>query len=76
MRPLLIPKGVDASNIISKLDSLSDAQLVKLAEQAPSNLSQVGGAIEESGSGGFWAAMGIYTVLLVLVPILIVAMLV
>ena len=69
-------KGVDASNIISKLDSLSDAQLVKLAEQAPSNLSQVGGAIEESGSGGFWAAMGIYTVLLVLVPILIVAMLV
>ena len=43
-------KGLDTSKIVNKLDSLSDAQLVKLAEQAPSNLSQVGGALEDSGS--------------------------
>lgn len=69
-------KGLDTSKIVSKLGSLSDAQLLKLAEQAPSNLSQVGGAVEESGSGQFWAGMGIMTVLLVVLPILIVAMLI
>jgi len=43
-------KGLDASKMISKLDSLSDAQLVKLSEQSPSNLSQVGGALDDTGS--------------------------
>ena len=43
-------KGVDASKMISKLDSLSDTQLVNLAAQTPSNLSQVGGALDDTGS--------------------------
>lgn len=53
-------KGVDTSKIVNKLDSLSDAQLVKLAEQAPSNLSQVGGALDDSGSNDFMKFYAIY----------------
>lgn len=53
-------KGVDASKMISKLDSLSDAQLVNLSEQAPSNLNQVGGALDDTGSNDFLKLYGLY----------------
>lgn len=53
-------KGVDTSKMISKLDSLSDAQLVKLAEQAPTNLGQVGGALDDDGTSAFWKTYGLY----------------
>lgn len=58
-------KGVDASKMISKLDSLSDAQLVKLSQQTPNNLSQVGGALEESGSSSTNTFMTLYGIYLV-----------
>lgn len=53
-------KGVDASKMINKLDSLSDSQLVNLSEQAPSNLSQVGGALDDTGSNDFLKLYGMY----------------
>lgn len=64
-------KGVDTSKMISKLDSLSDAQLVKLAEQVPSNLSQVGGAIDDSGVKDFWATWGLIIIIATVVPLLL-----
>lgn len=66
-------KGVDASKIISKLDSLSDAQLVNLSEQAPSNLSQVGGALDDSGSNDFLKLYGLYMLGSILLVLIIVA---
>ncbi|MDO8445544.1 MAG: hypothetical protein Q7T53_05485 [Deltaproteobacteria bacterium] len=67
-------KGVDTSKIISKLDSLSDAQLVQLSEQASGNLSQVGGALDDSGSNDFLKFYGMYMLFsLVIVLILIAA---
>lgn len=53
-------KGVDTSKMINKLDSLSDAQLVQLSEQGPSNLSQVGGALDDTGSNDFLKLYGLY----------------
>lgn len=68
-------KGVDTSKMISKLDSLSDAQLVKLAEQEPGNLSQVGGALDDSGSNDFLKLYGLYMLgSIVIVLILVAAM--
>lgn len=67
-------KGVDASKMISKLDSLSDAQLAQLSQQSPSNLSQVGGALDDSGSNDFLKLYGLYMLgSLVIVLILIAA---
>ena len=67
-------KGVDASNMISKLDSLSDAQLVQLSQQSPSNLSQVGGELADSGSNdfnNFLKLYGLYTLGIILLLVLI-----
>lgn len=55
-----VEKGVDVEKVISKLDSLSDAQLVKLAEQTSSNRSQVGGELADTGSNDFFKMYGLY----------------
>lgn len=67
-----VEKGVDVEKVISKLDSLSDAQLVKLAEQTPSNMSQVGGALDDSGIGDFWSTWGLIMLIGILVPLLLI----
>lgn len=65
-------KGVDIKQVISKLDSLSDAQLVKLADQTPENMSQVGGALDDSGGGSSWTTYFLIILALsVLLPLLI-----
>lgn len=64
-----VEKGVDVEKVISKLDSLSDAQLVKLADQTPENMSQVGGALDDSG-GGFWSSWGGYMVVIMILAAL------
>jgi hypothetical protein len=68
-----VEKGVDIKQVISKLDSLSDAQLVKLAEQTPSNLSQVGGELNDSGVSSFWSTWGLIMLIGILVPFLLIA---
>lgn len=66
-------KGVDTSKVISKLDSLSDAQLVNLAEQGPNNLSQVGGALDDDGSSVFWKTYGLYMLMVFGLTLLLIA---
>ena len=64
----LTEKGVSAEKIMGQLDSLSDAQLEKLADNA--NL-QVGGAIEDSEVSDFWKTWGLIIIIATVVPILI-----
>lgn len=60
-------KGVDTNKIVNKLDSLSDAQLVNLAEQGPSNLSQVGGEAQNETWVYLLAGAGALVLLLILI---------
>lgn len=66
-----IEKGVDVEKVISKLDSLSDAQLVKLADQTPENMSQVGGALDDSNGSSFFWPWGVL-ILATLLPLLLI----